>query len=95
MREMTSLESVALIIFQAIFSDQLNVEIEDHSYRIYKTKTGLRKVSYEGVWFIEQNPQKGSQYAQMAREGHQILWGLRNRTYILRIVDGVFTQLRS
>lgn len=91
---MDNLETIALAIFQAIFHDQSTVTIQGEAYRINKTRTGLRNVTYEGIFFIEQNPLKTSKYAQLAQQGHQIMWGIQGRTYILRVVDGDFEKLR-
>jgi len=44
--------------------------------------------------FIEQNPNKESRRAQLAREGHQILWAMRGLQYIARVMDGSFLDLR-
>jgi hypothetical protein len=32
---------------------------------------------------------------KMAQEGHQILWGLKGRTYILCVLDGKSTLLKK
>lgn len=92
---MESLEKIALFIYEAIFSNKDEVEIEGQIYPIYATRTGLRNVKYSGIWFIEQNPQKRSHHAQMAQKGHHILWGLKGRTYVLRVIDGKFTLLKK
>ncbi|MFX0205517.1 MAG: hypothetical protein ACFFDT_05985 [Candidatus Hodarchaeota archaeon] len=92
---MAALAEIALTIFNAIFADQTTVELEGETYHIHKTRTGLRNLTHEGIWYIEQNPQKSSRYAKMAQEGHQILWGLKGRTYILRVLDGKYTLLKK
>ena len=89
------LKEVALQIYEAIFSNQYSVEIDGRLYPIHQTKSGLRNVTYSDVWFIEQNPEKDSRYAKLAQEGHQILWGLKKRMYVLRVMDGKFTQLKN
>jgi hypothetical protein len=92
---MEELAEIALTIYNTIFSDQPTVELEGEIYHIHTTRTGLRNLTYAGIWFIEQNPKKKSRYAKMAQEGHQILWGLKGRTYILRVLDGKFTLLKK
>ena len=89
------LKEISLKTFDAIFSDQSEVELEGKPYPIYQTKSGLRNVNYSGIFFIEQNPQKNSRYAQMALDGHKILWGIKGRTYIVRIIDGEFNLLKK
>ena len=89
-----ALKEASLTIFDGIFSNQDEVELEGQLYPIHQTKSGLRNVTYSNIWFIEQNPHKDSRHAQMAREGHKILWGLKKRKYVLRIIDGKFTLLK-
>ncbi|MHA2202837.1 MAG: hypothetical protein ACW991_04040 [Candidatus Hodarchaeales archaeon] len=93
--EIEELKEVSLRIFEAIFSNQHGVEIKGRLYPIHQTKSGLRNLTYSDIWFIEQNPQKDSRHARMAQEGHQILWGLKKRTYVLRVIDGKFTLLKK
>ncbi|MFX0209635.1 MAG: hypothetical protein ACFFDT_26885 [Candidatus Hodarchaeota archaeon] len=90
-----ALKEAALNIFNAIFSNQDEVELEGRLYPIHQTKSGLRNVTYSGIWFIEQNPHKDSHHAHMAREGHKILWGIKKRTYVLRVIDGNFIFLKK
>lgn len=93
--DIEALKEASLKIFEAIFTNQHGVEIDGRLYPIHQTKTGLRNVTYSGIWFIEQNPQKESRFAKMAQEGHQILWGLKKRTYVLRVMDGKFLLLKK
>ena len=93
--EIERLERVSLKIFDAIFSNQNKVELEGELYRIRKTGSGLRNVRYEGIFFVEQNPHKGSHWAKLANEGHKILWGLKGRSYVLRVMDGNFILLKK
>lgn len=93
--EIGRLERISLEIFDAIFSNQNKVELEGELYRIRKTGTGLNSVRYEGIFFVEQNPNKGSHWAKLANEGHQILWGLKGRSYVLRILDRNFILLKK
>jgi hypothetical protein len=92
---MTDLEKRALKIFDAIFSDRPEVDLEEGTYRIGKTRGGLRSVTIEGIFYIEQNPQKKSRWAKEVQAGHQIMWGIKNRVYVLHVVDGVFKQLKD
>lgn len=93
--DIEELKEASLRIFEAIFANQHGVELGGRLYPIHQTKTGLRNVTYSDIWFIEQNPQKDSRYARMAQEGHQILWGLKKRTYVLRVIDRKFTLLKK
>ncbi len=92
---MTELEERVLKIFNAIFSNQTKVELEEGTYRIGKTRGGLRSVTIEGIFYIEQNPHKESRWAKQAQAGHQIMWGIKKRVYVLQVVDGEFKQLKN
>ena len=92
---MTNLEERALKIFDAIFANQTEVELDEGIYRIGKTRSGLRCVSISGIFYIEQNPNKSSRWAKQAQSGHQIMWGIKGRVYILQVVDGNFKQLKN
>ncbi len=93
---MKNLRNVALKVFKAIFEEHSSVEIEGVIYPIKETsKSNLRYVNIEGNSFIEQNPDKASRWAKMAQEGHKIMWVLRGRRYLARVMDGVFLDLKG
>ena len=49
-------------------------------------------VRWTGITGIEQNPETGSRWAQLAREGKKVMQFLRNGRYAAVVVDGqVFT----
>jgi hypothetical protein len=51
--------------------------------------SGLRHVKLGGgAILVEQNPKKQSQWAKLARSGHQIAWVMRDGEYLARIIDG-------
>lgn len=57
-------------------------------------RSGLRYVKLPaGVVLVEQNPNKKSEWAQMAREGRRVAWAMREGEYIARVVDGAVTML--
>ena len=88
------LEQVTRTIYNTIFSDANNVEIDGRPYHVELTsKSKLRKISYEGYTFIEQNPHKSSNWANLAREGHQIMWVMKGRRYLVRMMDGNYLKL--
>jgi len=93
---MNDLESVALTIFDAIFSDADDVEIEGVHYPIDVTaRAKVRAVSIDPYFFVEQNPRKSSQWADKARQGHQIIWVMEGRKYLARVMDRKFLDLRK
>ncbi|NVM52192.1 MAG: toll/interleukin-1 receptor domain-containing protein [Candidatus Helarchaeota archaeon] len=99
-REVLDIESnlgeYALKIAEAIFSNRSDIKLEGNTYPIRKFKSKrLKYVDLYGYRFIEQNPNKTSRWAKMAREGKKILWVFRGRTYYARIIDGEFTLLKK
>ncbi len=80
---MEDLRGKALKAYEALFSGREAVEIEGKVYRLKHTSIqGLRRFSIEGYSFIEQNPDKGNGWAEMAREGHRILWVMKGGSYL-------------
>jgi len=57
-------------------------------------KSKLRYITMKGGFILlEQNPNKTSQWARMARQGHQVAWLMPN--YKGLVVDGVVKFLRT
>lgn len=81
-------QTVALEMFKKLFAKD-NTEVK-------RFKTNKLKYLEQGdLRFIEQNPDKPSTYAKMAREGHQVMWVINYKTnkYLARVVDGTFTPV--
>ncbi|UCH04667.1 MAG: hypothetical protein JSW05_00455 [Candidatus Thorarchaeota archaeon] len=90
-----SLREAALSIYDAIFGGQDSVEIDGETYPVEKTsKNNLLSVRIDPLFFVEQNPSKSSKWAEMAREGHQIMWVMKGRSYLARVMDGKFLDLK-
>ena len=90
-----SLREAALSIHDAIFGGQEAVEIDGETYSVERTsKSNLLSVRIDPLFFVEQNPTKSSKWAEMAREGHQIMWVMRGRSYLARVMDGKFLDLK-
>ena len=88
------LERAAKEAFTQIFAGTKTVEIDGKRYPIETLKISrLKSVTIGEYQCIEQNPRKESQWAQKAREGHQIMWIFKGRRYIARVMDGTFTLL--
>ena len=89
------LQDTALKIYEAIFGGRESVEIDGATYQVEKTsKSKLLSVRIDPLFFVEQNPSKSSKWAEMAREGHQIMWVMRGRSYLARVLDGKFLDLK-
>jgi len=57
-------------------------------------RSGLRYVLLAGeAILVEQNPQKSSEWAKLARGGHRIAWVMRDGEYLARVVDGEVLML--
>jgi hypothetical protein len=52
-------------------------------------QSGLRYIKFpDDLTLIEQNPNKESQWAELAHKGHQIAWLMKQGTYLARVMDG-------
>jgi hypothetical protein len=92
---MEDLKQSGLIIYDAIFAGNKNVEIDDVEYPIQKFSSGVKYVDLFGYRYIQQNRNKKSEWGKKAREGHQIMWIIKGRRYIARIMDGEFLDLKK
>ena len=91
-----NLREKVLKAYEAIFSNQETVEIDGQTIHMEHTSIqNLRKFSTDGYNFIEQNPEKGSMWAKMAREGHKIMWVMKGRSYLAQVRDGEFFYFRK
>jgi hypothetical protein len=91
-----NLQSKALKAYDAIFNNKETVEIDGETYYLeYTSIQNLRKFNIEGYNYIEQNPDKGSNWAKMARQGHKIMWVMKGRGYIAQVRDGEFHDFRK
>jgi hypothetical protein len=48
----------------------------------------LKAATFNGLTFVEQNPNTGSNYATMAKTGSKIMWVIRGGTYLGKVIDG-------
>jgi hypothetical protein len=57
-------------------------------------QSGLRYIKFtDDLTLIEQNPNKESQWAELAHKGHQIAWLMENGEYLARVIDGKVEML--
>jgi hypothetical protein len=57
-------------------------------------RSGLRYVKLTGdALLVEQNPKKGSEWAELARQGRRVAWVMRDGEYLARVVDGEVVML--
>lgn len=93
--KLDDLKSNGLKIYEAIFSKKRNVKIDEIEYPVQKFSSGIKFVDFSGYRFIQQNHNKKSEWGKKARQGHQIMWILKGRRYLARIMDGEFTDLKK
>ena len=92
---MEDLKLKGLKIYNAIFGNKKIVEIEEIEYPIKKFSSRIKYVDLFGYRFIEQNRNKKSEWGKKAREGHKIMWIIKGRKYIARIMDGEYSDLKK
>jgi hypothetical protein len=46
-----------------------------------------------GARLVEQNPDKRSEWAELARRGRRVAWAMRGGAYLARVVDGEVVML--
>jgi hypothetical protein len=92
---MENLKEKGLKIYNAIFERKKNVEIDGIEYPIKKFSSGIRYVDLFGYRYIEQNRNKKSEWGKKAREGHKIMWIIKGRRYMVRIMDGEYVDLKK
>ena len=92
---MEELKLKGLKIYTAIFGNKKIVEIEEIEYPIKKFSSGIKYVDLFGYRFIEQNRNKKSEWGKKAREGHKIMWIIKGRRYIARIMSGEYSDLKK
>ena len=77
---------VILVAFEKLFAGGRGVRRFRHS--------GLRHVELpHDCVLIEQNPQKSSEWAELARSGRRVAWVMRDGRYLARVVEGEVTFL--
>jgi hypothetical protein len=92
---MEELKEKGLKIYNAIFEGKKSVEIEGIEYPIKKFSNKIRYVDLFGYRYIEQNRNKKSEWGKKARDGHKIMWIIKGRRYMVRFMDGEYTDLKK
>ncbi len=92
---MEELKEKGLEIYNAIFEGKKSVEIEGIEYPLKKFSNNICYVDLFGYRYIEQNRNKKSEWGKKAREGHKIMWIIKGRRYLVRFMDGEYTDLKK
>ncbi|MFB3923633.1 MAG: hypothetical protein ACE145_18060 [Terriglobia bacterium] len=90
---MTLGEALISVWRQALGEGSDTVELEGERFRVGRTRAKkLRTVEFEfgghRLDGIEQNPQTGSRWAELAREGKRIMQFSVNRRYVANVCEG-------
>ncbi len=90
---MTLGEALNSVWQQALAEGKSTVELEGEVYPVGRTRAKkLRTVEFQAAGHrldgIEQNPQTGSRWAQLAREGKRIMQFSVNRRYVANVCEG-------
>jgi hypothetical protein len=86
-------ETLISVWQQALVDDAKIVTLEGRNFLVRRTsRSRLREVDFqfEGheLRGLEQNPEKASRWAQLARQGKKVMQFLQQRRYIAVVVDG-------
>jgi len=90
---MTLEEALIHVWRTALVDDAPVVELDGQTFPIRTTpRKRLRQVDFvfggQHLRALEQNPQTGSRWAQLARSGHRVMQFLSAGRYVANIVDG-------
>lgn len=93
-------EEMVRMIHKAIHSEAISIEFESQTFPIRGGGRALRFVEIGGIKFIEQNPNTGSIYANRAKLGARITWGVKHGEWVfvqndelIRIPENTFIVL--
>lgn len=92
-----SLEETLIGVWRQVLAENAKVVLlGTERYPVRSTpKRGLRQVDFEfdghEIRGLEQNPQTGSRWAQLARSGKRVMQFLREGRYLANVVDGKVT----
>jgi hypothetical protein len=92
-----NLEGALLKVWRStMVEDAPAVELEGQAFPVRITaKKRLRQVDFvfhrQELRGLEQNPETGSQWAELARRGHQVMQFLSAGRYVANVVDGKVT----
>jgi hypothetical protein len=90
----TSLEETLISVWrQSMVEDAKVVTLQNDKFPVRRTsRSRLREVDFQfqghDLRGLEQNPETGSRWAQLARQGKKVMQFLRQRRYVAVVVDG-------
>lgn len=93
-----TLEEAMVAVWQAaLVESREEVDLEGQKFLVRETpRKRLREVDFvfggQVIRGVEQNPETGSHWAQLAREGHKVMQFLIAGRYVCNVVDGKVTK---
>jgi hypothetical protein len=93
---MTLEDALVTVWRAALVENSREVELNGRTFPVRTTpKKRLREVDFvfdgQELRGLEQNPETGSRWAQLARAGHQVMQFLSAGRYLANVVDGKVT----
>src|SRR5207244_12146737 len=78
---------------QGMVEDAKVVALGDEKFPVHRTsRSRLREVGFQfeghDLRGLEQNPEMGSRWAELARQGKRVMQFLKQRRYVAVVVDG-------
>lgn len=94
---MTVEEAMVAVWRAALVEGKKEVELDGQKFSVRETpRKHLREVDLvfggQVIRGVEQNPETGSNWAQLAREGHKVMQFLVAGRYVGNVVDGRVTK---
>jgi hypothetical protein len=93
---MTLEEALVKVWREALVEDSRQVELDGQTFSVRTMpRKRLREVDFvfdgQVLRGLEQNPETGSRWAQLARAGHKVMQFLSEGRYLANVVDGKAT----
>lgn len=97
---MTLEEALVAVWRAALVDGARRVELDGQTFPVRNTpRKRLREVDFvfegQALRGLEQNPETGSRWAQLASSGHKVMQFLSSGRYIANVVDGKVTLYSS
>ena len=97
---MTLEEALVTVWRAALVEGAQQVELDGQTFPVRTTpRKRLREVDFvfegQALRGLEQNPETGSRWAQLASSGHKVMQFLSSGRYVANVVDGKVTSYSS
>ena len=97
---MTLEEALVTVWRAALVEGARQVEFDGQTFPVRTTpRKRLREIDFvfegQALRGLEQNPETGSRWAQLASSGHKVMQFLSSGRYVANVVDGKMTSYNS